>query len=87
MITEDGFAPQTLQVKKGTYVRFVNKTDEWHWPASDIHPTHTLYSEFDPKQTIGPGEEWGFIFEKVGEWGMHDHLMPYVTGEIIVVEP
>jgi plastocyanin len=85
-ITDDGFVPETLRVKRGTVVRFINETSEWRWPASDLHPTHTLMPEFDPKSGIAPEEEWRFRFERSGEWGFHDHLAPYMTGKIIVSE-
>lgn len=85
-ITQDGFVPETLRVNKGVPVRFINETSEWHWPASDLHPTHTLYPEFDPKRGLEPGETWQFRFERTGEWGFHDHLAPYMTGKIIVRE-
>lgn len=85
-ITDDGFVPTTLKIKVGTEVIFVNKTAEWRWPASDLHPVHNLYPEFDTKEAIGPGTEWRFEFERPGTWGMHDHLAPYVVGKIIVEE-
>lgn len=85
-ITDDGFVPDTLKVKVGTEIVFLNKTNEWRWPASDLHPVHNLYPEFDPKTAIGPGAEWRFKFDKIGSWGMHDHLAPYIVGKIIVEE-
>lgn len=86
-MTKDEFIPSTLRVTKGTVVKFVNEDEQfWHWPASDLHPTHTLYPEFDPRQAIAPKQEWSFTFEKIGTWSMHDHLIPYVNGIIIVVE-
>ena len=42
-ITSAGFSPNTLKVKTGDSVTFINKDSDKHWPASDIHPTHTLY--------------------------------------------
>lgn len=80
------FEPQTLIVQKGTKVIFKNEDTKDHWPVSAIHPTHGIYPEFNPKQNIKPGEEWGFVFEKVGNWKYHDHLNPSTTGEIRVVE-
>lgn len=85
-MTEEGFSPLEIKIKPGTTIRFLNKSKYWHWPASDLHPTHTLYPEFDPLKPIGPKEEWDFKFEKNGEWGFHDHLAPYITGKVIVVE-
>lgn len=85
-MTGEGFSPSEVKIQLGSTVRFVIKDKYWHWPASDLHPTHTLYPEFDPQKPIGPGEEWSFTFEKTGEWGFHDHLSPYITGKVIVVE-
>jgi plastocyanin len=85
-ISNDGFVPSSLKVKKGTSVRFINKTSQWHWPASDLHPSHSIYPEFDPKNPIGPGQEWSFIFDKVGTWNFHDHLSPLMMGTITVTE-
>ena len=67
-------------------VVFKNRGKQIHWPASNIHPTHQIYSEFDPKETIPPGGDWSFKFDKVGEWKMHDHVYPNFTGLIIVKE-
>lgn len=83
---EDEYRPAEIYVKRGTKVTFINKYDSARWPASDLHPTHTLYSEFDPKRPLTSGEAWSFVFEKAGDWTMHDHLAPYITGMITVVE-
>ena len=83
-MTKDGFIPDKIHVTAGTKVRFVNEDSFWHWPASDIHPSHSIYPEFDPREPIAPQTEWTFVFGKVGVWGMHDHLAPYIEGEITV---
>lgn len=80
------FEPQTLIIQTGTKVIFKNEDTQDHWPASAIHPTHGIYPEFDPRQNIKPGDEWSFVFNKVGNWKYHDHLSPSTTGEIRVVE-
>jgi plastocyanin len=83
-IVEDGFVPDTLTVKAGTTVKFVNRDTYWHWPASDPHPSHTFYSELDPRQPVKPGDTWTVTLTKPGKWGIHDHLAPYIVGTIIV---
>ncbi|HET7098647.1 MAG TPA: cupredoxin domain-containing protein [Patescibacteria group bacterium] len=82
----DSYSPQNLKIKKGSKVTFLNSSDSLKWPASDLHPSHLIYSEFDPKEPIKTGESWTFQFDKVGEWGYHDHLSPYITGTITVVD-
>jgi plastocyanin len=84
--TDQGYEPNHLVVKKGDTVNFVNQTDGFFWPASNLHPSHLIYSEFDPKQPIAVGETWSFTFDQVGEWQFHDHLAPYFTGTITVEE-
>lgn len=80
------FDPETLTIQRCTEVVFENKDSKAHWPASNIHPTHGIYPEFDPQKGIGPGNSWSFVFDKAGNWRFHDHLNPTVTGEIIVNE-
>ena len=85
-ITDDGFNPQEIRITRGTKVSFVNESEVRRWPASDLHPTHTIYVAFDSQKPIAPGEEWSFVFEKTGKWNMHDHLAPYLVGTIYVTD-
>jgi len=85
-ITEEGFTPSELKVTAGTVVRFVNDDQYWHWPASDPHPTHTFYSEIDPREPVAPDTSWEVTVSKPGTWGLHDHLAPYIIGTLTVVE-
>lgn len=79
-----GFYPTELTIKKGDSVKFTTKTGEEFWPATDIHPTHSIYSEFDQKQPISSNSTWTFKFTKEGRWAYHDHLTPTFKGLIIV---
>ena len=85
-MNENGFTPDTVTIQKDTTVVFKNVGTEQHWPASDIHPTHGIYPEFDPQRPVPAGESWSFAFAKVGRWRMHDHLMPRNVGAITVTE-
>lgn len=78
------FDPSELTVETGTKVIFKNADENTHWPASNLHPTHGIYPEFDPKKAIGPGDEWSFTFDKAGKWKYHDHLFPQIRGTINV---
>lgn len=82
--TNDGFSPQEVIIKKGGSVTFRNISDKPFWPASDSHPEHTRYPEFDAKKPILPGEEWVFIFDQAGAWRYHDHLVHEIRGKVIV---
>ncbi len=83
-MTDDGFVPAQLEIQVGETVVFENVGKNDHWPASNIHPTHSIYPEFDPKKGIHPGEKWEFTFTKPGIWRSHDHLYPKITGAITV---
>lgn len=84
VLGEDGFSPKNLTIKKGDRVKFTTTLNRTYWPASDLHPTHELYSEFDPKQPIPPDEEWTFRFNQKGKWSFHDHMGPSNRGTIAV---
>lgn len=85
-LTDKGFVPSEITIKKGETITFKTSTGNMFWPASNLHPSHLLYSEFDPKEPIQPDASWSFTFDKVGAWQFHDHLAPYFTGTITVTE-
>lgn len=84
--TAEGYEPRAVTINEGEAVSFTNESEEYHWPASDIHPTHGLYSEFDPRAPVAPGDTWTFIFDEPGEWDFHDHLRANETGTVTVEE-
>lgn len=95
---ETGYTPASLVVKIGDTVVFKNESAKNMWPASAMHPSHSVYSgttlsehcpdlensTFDACQGIAPGQSWSFMFNKAGEWKYHDHLSPNFFGGIIV---
>lgn len=85
-LTKEGYSPAGVKVKKGTEVTFVNKTKKDMWPASDLHPDHSIYPELDPQKAISPGERWIFKFEKTGTYRFHDHINPAYRGIVVVTE-
>jgi len=98
-VTDDGFVPKEITIKQGDIVVFKNVSEESHWPASNIHPTHRLYpisdiekcetnSEkdvFDACKPIEQGGTYSFTFKHVGVWRFHDHINPQFTGKITVL--
>lgn len=85
-MTEEGFVPQEVTIDLNSSVIFVNKDSEYRWPASNTHPTHELYPQFDSKHAIKPGKSWVFKPEKIGVWKYHDHLFPHKRGLLVVTE-
>lgn len=82
--TEQGFSPATLTVTAGEEVTFKNESAKKMWPASNTHPTHLIYPEFDAKSAIASEGAYKFKFTKKGTWPYHDHLEPVHQGTIIV---
>lgn len=85
-MTQNGFEPQTLTIQKGETVLFSNEGTRDIRPASNPHPVHSDYPEFDARENIIPGQFWNYTFEKVGTWNYHDHNNETLTGTIIVTE-
>lgn len=83
-LAESGFEPRRVRISAGTEVVFTTTRETPFWPASNLHPSHAIYSEFDPRQPIAPHESWSFVFGKKGTWGFHDHIRSYFTGIIYV---
>ena len=82
--TDSCYDPETTTINKGDTVVFTNNSSSKMWPASDNHPSHTKYPEFDAKRSIANGETYSFTFEKSGTWGMHDHIKDSCEGSITV---
>jgi len=84
--TSDGFDQNNITTKAGDSVRFTNSSNNLMWVASDNHPTHTLYAEFDQKTAVPKGGVFTFKFDKVGTWTFHNHVKPSDKGTITVTE-
>jgi plastocyanin len=96
--TDSGYVPKEVTISQGTEVIFENENNFFMWPATAIHPTHTIYPGssirkcggaekvriFDACQAIAQQGSWSFIFQDQGSWGYHDHLQARFTGKIIV---
>jgi plastocyanin len=85
-MSENGFKPDRVRVKKNTIVQFKNVGRTNMWPASNPHPSHTDYQDFDARRMVKPGETYEFRFKNVGTWGCHDHLSPGLSCRILVEE-
>jgi len=83
-LRDDGFYPKELVINKGDIVTFKTNRDSLFWPASNLHPFHTVYPEFDSNEPIQPNGKWSFRFDKEGQWKYHDHLNSAFIATIIV---
>lgn len=84
VLTDQGFMPPNIRIQAGSRVTFSTTRPHEFWPASNPHPTHTIYREFDPEVPIAASSTWSYVFTKKGVWGYHDHIRSYFTGVISV---
>ncbi len=94
----NGFSPASVTIKVGTKVTWMNSSDKATWPASAMHPTHTVYPGSDIKKCgtaeatkifdachgLGKGESYSFMFGEKGSWNYHDHVNSGKFGKVIV---
>lgn len=94
IMTDKEYVPSFLVVPLRTKITWVNTGDNPKWPASNFHPTHDLYpekggcigSKLDSCGPLERGEKFSFIFNRSGNWGIHDHLFPGITMVIKIVD-
>jgi hypothetical protein len=87
MYTNDGFVPNDITIPLGTHVEFRNVSDIPMWTASDPHPTHTDYPEFDADKDFNNGETFIFQFTRTGTFGFHNHEKSLHRGIVHVFDP
>lgn len=83
MVTESGFDPETITIKVGTRVIWMNKSGKTVTVNSDDHPTHKKY----PFLNLGAFEANSSVqavFDKAGTYTYHDHFNPSHTGKVTV---
>lgn len=87
-IVYDGtsFTPNTVTIVQGQTITFENNSTEAFWPASNLHPSHRVWSKFDPKKPIAAGDSWSFTFTKAGNWEYHNHVRPEHGGIVQVLD-
>ena len=82
--TADGFVPKRIEIDVNDRVRFLNESSGNIKAASNIHPTHQIYPEFDSNGPIRPGASWTFTFDDAGFWRYHNHIEPRHGGLVVV---
>ncbi len=97
-ISASGFSSSTVTINKGDTVKWTNSDGSNAWPATAMHPTHTVYpgsdinkcgtseesSIFDACKGLAQGKSYQFTFNEKGEWKYHNHLNPSQTGTVVV---
>lgn len=82
-VGKDGFLPQTLIIKKGDTVVWINQSGENVTVNSDPHPTHNLH-RFLNRGEFSQDSSVQVTFEETGTFSYHNHLNPSQRGTIVV---
>lgn len=85
-ITAEGFIPETVKIKKGETITWINKDTQPHQTASDPHPTNDGLEELNSEEPLAEGESYTATFEEAGTFTYHDELNPTGIKATVVVE-
>ncbi|MBI4004943.1 cupredoxin domain-containing protein [Candidatus Roizmanbacteria bacterium] len=78
----DGFSPETLSIKAGTKVTWINKSGSVASINSAVHPTHLVYPSLNLGE-VQDGASVSLTFDKPGTYKYHNHLNPSQKGTIV----
>lgn len=85
-ITETGFSPAVIKIKKGERVVWVNKDPKMHQVAADPHPTSESLPSLKSEEPLLQDEVYSAVFEKSGTFTYHDYLDPMNLQGAVIVE-
>lgn len=85
-ITNYGFIPGTISIKKGSSVTWTNQDREPHQVATDPYPIRDNLAGFDSEEALITRDSFTYIFEQSGRYTYHDPLNPQKFKGIVVVE-
>jgi len=75
--TNNGFSPETINVKQGTVVRFVNNASQKMWVVADN-------STFNMGMGVDKDGVYEYRFSSTGEWWYHNNLNSNQKGRVVV---
>jgi len=82
-VTQNGFSPQTINIKAGTKVTWTNNSSVPANVSSEPHPIHTFWS-FLNLGTFSDGQSISVVFDEAGTYTYHNHLNPSQKATVIV---
>lgn len=95
--TTSGFSPETVTIRAGEKVTFINDTSNPMWVGADEHPTHTEFDGSDrathcsgtytgptPFDQCQQGSTYTFVFTKSGTFDYHNHSAAEFGGTVVV---
>lgn len=85
-VTENGFLPQTIEVKEGQSVTWTNAGEGLYYVLGDA-PEEGSVAGFDSGGSLHPGDTFTYKFEESGTYTYHDRENPLgAKGTVIVTD-
>lgn len=84
--TNSGYTTDYIEVSIGTPIFFWNRSNLPMWTASDPHPIHTDFSEFDSRRAYMSGSVYIYRFKTTGTYTYHNHDKSNHRGIIRVID-
>jgi len=85
-ITANGFSPQTVRVKPGQSITWVNEDAEPHQIASDPFPSNDALPSLNSDEPLVKHDSFTTTLEQAGTFNYHDQLDPVGLKGTIIVE-
>jgi plastocyanin len=85
-VTGASFSPQTIKIKKGQSVTWVNQDTTPHQVMANPYPTGTSLPSLNSTEPMVLGESYTATFDKTGTYAYHDPLNPAALNGVVMVE-
>jgi plastocyanin len=85
-ITPQGFEPQTIKIKKGQSLTWVNQDDKPHHVVADPFPSGDSLKSLNSIEPLTRDDSYTAVFEKMGTFTYHDQLDPVGFKATVIVE-
>lgn len=82
-ITDNGFQPATLTVKKGTKIVWDSSSENLHQITANPFPKGTDLPGLK-SQILNNAQQYTYVADTTGSFGYHDQLHPTVNGTLVV---
>ena len=84
-IQSGGMVPDTVTVKVGQTVRWLNDDTQTHHLSAVTAPASQTCNGFDSGD-LAQGQNFAFTFTKPGTWKYQDSVNPTITAQVVVTE-
>ena len=85
-VTASALQPETIKIKKGGSVTWINKDTAPHLIESDPYPEASTLPSLNSGEALSTGESYTHTFDETGTFTYHDQLNPSTLKGAVVVE-